>query len=143
MKRSSHYDHAKEREQGGEWDGIGHQVQEIYAQNQERYGYRRITIKQKGGGYGINHKAVQRMMRAMGLSGKVRMKKYRFYRDEEGKTAPNLLNREFKAARPNEKWVTDVTELIAYLDYYNNRRIKARLGGPTPAAFRARVLKSA
>jgi transposase InsO family protein len=38
------------------------------------------------------------------------MKKYRSYKGEVGKIAPNLLNRNFKAERPNQKWVTDVTE---------------------------------
>lgn len=38
------------------------------------------------------------------------MKKYRSYKGEAGKIAPNLLNRDFHADRPNQKWVTDVTE---------------------------------
>jgi transposase InsO family protein len=40
----------------------------------------------------------------------VRTKKYKSYRGEVGKIAPNLLKRNFKAEKPNEKWVTDVTE---------------------------------
>jgi len=38
------------------------------------------------------------------------VKKYRAYRGEQNLVAPNLLNRKFKASKPNEKWVTDVTE---------------------------------
>ena len=38
------------------------------------------------------------------------MKKYRSYKGEEGKIADNELNREFRAEKPNQKWVTDVTE---------------------------------
>ena len=38
------------------------------------------------------------------------MKKYRSYKGEVGKIAPNLLNRDFRAEKPNQKWVTDVTE---------------------------------
>ena len=49
-------------------------------------------------------------MKELGLVCYVRMKKYRSYKGEIGKIAPNLLNRDFKASRPNEKWVTDVTE---------------------------------
>ncbi len=41
---------------------------------------------------------------------RVRMKKYRSYRGEVGKIAPNLLNRNFATVKPNEKWATDVTE---------------------------------
>ena len=53
---------------------------------------------------------MQRLMQDMNLKSKVRRVKYRSYRGEIGKTAPNILNREFAATRPNEKWATDVTE---------------------------------
>lgn len=62
----------------------------------------------------------------------VRMKKYNSYRGEVGKVAPNLLNREFEAMKPNEKWVTDITEfhlfgqkiyLSPILDLYNGEII--------------------
>ena len=46
----------------------------------------------------------------MSLKSQIRRVKYRSYRGEVGKTAPNILNREFEASRPNEKWATDVTE---------------------------------
>ena len=45
-----------------------------------------------------------------GLVCRVRMKKYRSYRDEKGTAADNELNRKFRAERPNQKWVTDITE---------------------------------
>ena len=38
------------------------------------------------------------------------MKKYRSYKGKVGKIAPNILKRNFEKTRPNEKWVTDVTE---------------------------------
>lgn len=40
------------------------------------------------------------------------VKKYRFYKGEVGKTVPNSMDRDFHADRPNQKWVTDVTEFI-------------------------------
>jgi transposase InsO family protein len=49
-------------------------------------------------------------MQEMNLKSKVRKVRYLSYRGEVGKTAPNILNRDFKAARPNQKWATDVTE---------------------------------
>ena len=49
-------------------------------------------------------------MKELGLVCRVRMKKYRSYKGEVGKTAPNLLNRDFHADKPNQKWVTDATE---------------------------------
>jgi len=49
-------------------------------------------------------------MKQLGLVCRVRMKKYRSYKGEAGKIAPNLLERNFEAEKPNQKWVTDVTE---------------------------------
>lgn len=42
------------------------------------------------------------------------MKKYRSYKGEVGKIAPNLLGRNFCAETPNQKWVTDVTEFSLF-----------------------------
>jgi putative transposase len=49
-------------------------------------------------------------MRELGLKCRVRMKKYRSYKGTVGKIAPNILDRDFHATKPNEKWVTDITE---------------------------------
>ena len=53
-------------------------------------------------------------MKELGLVCRVRMKKYRSYKGEVGKIAPNLLNRDFRAEKPNQKWVTDVTEFSLF-----------------------------
>ena len=42
------------------------------------------------------------------------MKKYRFYKGKVGKIAPNLMNRNFHADKPSQKWVTDVTEFSLF-----------------------------
>lgn len=49
-------------------------------------------------------------MKELQLTCLVRAKKYRSYKGEVGKVAPNLLERNFEAQKPNQKWVTDVTE---------------------------------
>lgn len=82
----------------------------IYTENKGRYGYRRITTVLHSRGYCINHKTVQRLMNQLGIVCRVRMKKYRSYKGEVGKIAPNLLERDFEATVSNQKWVTDVTE---------------------------------
>lgn len=79
-------------------------------ENKGRYGYRRITLVLRKRGYVVNHKTVQKLMKDLGIICRVRMKKYRSYKGEIGKIAPNLLERDFKARKPNLKWVTDVTE---------------------------------
>ena len=86
----------------------------IYQENKGRYGYRRITTELHNHGFSINHKTVQRLMKELGLVCRVRIKKYRSYKGEVGKLAPNLLNRNFYAEKPNQKWVTDVTEFSLF-----------------------------
>lgn len=62
----------------------------------------------------------------------VRAKKYRSYKGEIGKIAPNIIERDFRAEAPNEKWTTDITEFALYgtklylspiLDMYNGKII--------------------
>ena len=53
-------------------------------------------------------------MKQLGLVCCVRIKKYHSYKGEVGKIAPNLLNRDFYAQKPNEKWITDVTEFSLF-----------------------------
>ena len=89
-------------------------IETIYHENKGRYGYRRITAELHKRGFPLNHKTVQRLMRALGLVCRVRMKKYRSYKGEVGKIAPNLLERNFEAEKPNQKWVTDVTEFALF-----------------------------
>ncbi len=49
-------------------------------------------------------------MQRLGLKGKSKQKKYRSYQGKVGHIADNLLQRDFTATMPNEKWVTDITE---------------------------------
>ena len=90
------------------------EIAAIYHENKGRYGYRRITTALDNRGIHLNHKTVQRLMKQLGLACCIRIKKYRSYKGEVGKIAPNLLNRNFYAEKPNQKWVTDVTEFSLF-----------------------------
>ena len=90
------------------------EIIKIYYENKGRYGYRRITTEVHNHGFSINHKTVQRLMKELGLVCRVRIKKYRSYKGEVGKIASNLLNRNFYAEKPTQKWVTDVTEFSLF-----------------------------
>jgi transposase InsO family protein len=96
------------------YSAIKKEITHIYHENKGRYGYRRITDELHDRGYIINHKTIQRLMKLLGLVCRVRMKKYRSYKGEVGKIAQNLLERNFEASKPNEKWVTDVTEFSLF-----------------------------
>lgn len=114
LSRSTYYYHANRLTAPDKYSEIKEQITAIFAQHNGRYGYRRITDELHNRGYVINHKTVQRLMKGLGLVCRVRMKKYRSYKGEVGKVAPNLLNRDFEAEKPNQKWVTDVTEFSLF-----------------------------
>jgi len=114
IPRSTYYYYVKHRSDKDKYSEIKEQIASIYAENKGRYGYRRITAELHNRGYQINHKTVQRLMKVLGLRCMVRMKKYRSYKGEVGKIAPNLLERDFHAEKPDEKWVTDVTEFSLF-----------------------------
>ncbi len=128
LSRSTFYYQAKALEAGDRHAGLKARIRQIYERHKGRYGYRRITAALRQAGETINHKAVQRLMQSLGLKSLVRPKKYRSYRGPCHVSVPNLLQRQFKARRPNEKWVTDVTEfnvggdklyLSPVMDLYN------------------------
>lgn len=85
-------------------------IKSIYHKHKGRYGYRRITNEINNKGIIINHKTVLRLMKSLGLKSIIRIKKYKSYKGEQGKIAPNILERNFKATAPNQKWATDITE---------------------------------
>ena len=71
-------------------------------------------------------------MKELKLKCQVRIRKYRSYKGEIGKIAPNLINRDFHASAPNQKWTTDITEFSLFgtklylspiLDMYNGEII--------------------
>ncbi|MEG2569234.1 MAG: IS3 family transposase, partial [Acinetobacter sp.] len=105
-----------------------HRILTLFHKHKGRYGYRRIMLAGRWEGSYLNHKTVQRLMQQLGLTSCIRRKKYNSYKGRYGKAAGNVLNRQFSAVRPNQKWVTDVTEFkIAWeklylspdLDLYN------------------------
>lgn len=114
LPRSSFYYHLKRLQKPDKYTEEAKEISTIYHENKGRYGYRRITTELHRRGFVLNHKTVQRLMKQQGLVCRVRMKKYRSYKGEVGKIAPNLLNRDFHAERPNQKWVTDVTEFSLF-----------------------------
>ena len=110
LPRATFYYHLKQRKNPDKYASAKEEITAIYHENKGRYGYRRITTELRKRNILLNHKTVQRLMKEMGIVCRVRIKKYRSYKGEVGKIAPNLLGRNFQADRPNQKWVTDVTE---------------------------------
>ena len=110
MARSSFDYHQKQSRLPDKYQEIKALIKAIYQRHKGRYGYRRITDELQNKAIIINHKTVLRLMKTLGLKSVIRVKKYKSYRGENGKIAPNILQRKFKAAAPNQKWATDITE---------------------------------
>ena len=129
MPRSTYYYHSKQFSKPDKYLIEKQEILNIFKVNKTRYGYRRILLELRNLGYVINHKTVLRLMRELSLKGKQKRNKYKSYKGEVGKIAPNILNRNFEASKPFEKLTTDVTEfavcdekvyLSPILDMYNN-----------------------
>lgn len=124
----------------------------IYYENRGRYGYHSITTKLHNRNIQVNHKTVQRLMKELGLVCRVRMKKYYSYKSKVEKFFPNLLQREFRADKPNEKWVTDVTEFSLFgeklylspiLDLHSNDLVSYTISGRPTLSMVTSMLKMA
>lgn len=108
------------------------EIKLIYEANKGRYGVRRIYHELLNRGHIINHKKVQRLMKKMELKGKRPKEKYHSYKGKIGKIADNIINRNFTASGPDQKWTTDVSQfnlpfgkcyLSPILDMYTNEII--------------------
>ena len=92
----------------------------------------------------LNGKTIRKQMKLLGISSIIRIKKYQSYRGAQGKICRDLLKRQFYADRPNQKWVTDVTEfkvqgqklyLSPIMDLYNREIIAYKLAQRPLAAM--------
>ena len=111
MARSTFYYHTKRLGQPDGYDAIREHIRKIYHKHHGRYGYRRVTDQLHADGIDINHKTVQKLMVQMGLKAKRKKQRYCSYKGELGKIAPNVINRDFHADAPDQKWTTDVTQV--------------------------------
>jgi putative transposase len=132
MARSTFFYQKKVLEAGDRDAQVKEEIQAEFHRHHGRYGYRRITAALRQAGRIINHKAVQRLMGELGLKSLVRPKKYKSYKADAMEASEDVLQRDFEADRPNEKWVTDVTEfkvagrkvyLSPIMDLYNREII--------------------
>ena len=74
------------------------------------YGYRRVRLwLLRKHGLAVNHKAVLRLMRKYGLLSAIRRPRPLYQRQQKMNIFENKLNRDFRADKPNQKWVTDIS----------------------------------
>ena len=111
LPRSTYYYQLKQLDGLDKDKKLKAEIQAIFIEHKGNYGYRRMTLELRNRGYIVNHKKVQRLMKVLGLTARIRRKrKYSSYHGEIGEKADNLIQRKFEAAKPMEKCYTDVTE---------------------------------
>ena len=108
VSRSGYYDFVKRMDIPAKDLPLAEKIRECQEQCGKTYGYRRVHLWLKREEIYCNPKTVLRVMQKYNLLSVVRRKKYHYYSQALHKY-PNLLNRDFKAERPNQKWVTDIS----------------------------------
>ncbi|TWT27587.1 IS3 family transposase [Planomicrobium sp. CPCC 101110] len=138
LPRSTYYYWIKHQERPDKYKEAKELISAIFHAHKGRYGHRNIHIELRKRGIQLDPKTVLKLMKTIGLTCRVRMKKYRSYRGSVGKVAPNVLGRDFSAEKPNQKWVTDVTEFALFgqklylspvLDLFNSEIIAYTVQG--------------
>ncbi len=110
MARSVFYYHLKRAKRAHKYAAEMEVVKEIFHEHKGRYGYRRITSEMRNRGYTINHKTVRHLMGEMGLKCRIRKVRYHSYKGDAGRVAPNIIERDFTATRPNLEQVYDMLQ---------------------------------
>ena len=87
------------------------QIRTVHASSRETYGAPRVQAALKAGGEKHGRKRIARLMRAAGLVGASRRRSgvTTTRRDKKARPAPDLVDRNFVASRPNQLWVADIT----------------------------------
>ena len=136
VSRSGYYDYVKRMDIPAKDLPLAEKIKECQQKNGKTYGYRRVHIWLERQGIHHNPKTILRIMQKYNLLSEVRRKKYRNYGDYLHRY-DNLLNREFNADRPNQKWVTDISYIktqqgTLYLsvirDLYDNSIVAYKTG---------------
>lgn len=128
VSRSGYYAYLKRKDIPDRDLELADKIRKCQEESNNTYGYRRVQIWLERQGIYRNPKTVLRVMQKYNLLSVIRRKKFKYVSEHLHKY-PNLLNREFFAERPNQKWVTDISyiptkECICYLsvirDLYDN-----------------------
>jgi putative transposase len=130
-------------------------IKSIQDEAKQTYGYRRmkVAIEQKTGRI-INKKRVARIQKSLGLQACTRRRRFKYPFTQTAVEDPkdNLLNRDFKAQAPNQKWATDITYiqnggnrlyLSVILDLFSREIIAYRLSDSFAMPFVLETFKDA
>lgn len=111
LARSSYFYHRARLEAADKYVEVRRAMADIFERNYRCYGYRRMHASLSRQSVNISEKVVRRLMKQESLVPVVRKRRrYGSYMGEISPAPDNVLNRDFSASAPNEKWLTDITE---------------------------------
>lgn len=114
ITRSSYYYHQMRLDHMDLNTELRGSIRKVFDESRQTYGYRRIWMSLKNQGIRVSEKRVRELMKKEMLCVTVRKRRiYSSYKGEISVAPSNILCRDFHAANPNEKWLTDITEMIA------------------------------
>ena len=111
LARSSYFYHRARAAIGDKYVRVRQSITEIFESNHRCYGYRRLQASLAREQGPISEKVIQRLMKQESLVvAKPKRRRYASYLGEISPAPENIINRDFQAAAPNKKWLTDITE---------------------------------
>ncbi|WP_240472470.1 IS3 family transposase [Haliea salexigens] len=111
LARSSYFYHRSPMRVADKYAELRCMITEIFESNHGTYGYRRIQASLARQQVFISEKVVQRLMKQESLHAlRPKRRRYRSYIGEISPAPENIINRDFHAVAPNEKWLTDISE---------------------------------
>ncbi len=111
LSKSSYYYQEAAKKKPDKYSDIRNRIRQLFHENKQRYGYRRIHGLLNRENITVSEKVVRQIMREEGLIVILkRRKKYNSYQGEISPSVPNKIERDFHADKPNQKWLTDITE---------------------------------
>ncbi len=111
LPRSSFFYHLTRLNTSDRYGEVRGAMVEIFDRNYRCYGYRRLHASLSDRSLRISEKVVRRLMKQESLVAVGRRRRrYASYMGEISPAPDNLVNRDFSAESPNEKWLTDITE---------------------------------
>lgn len=143
MAKSSYCYQAISLSKVDKYADLRNEVKTAFTDSFKRYGYRRIHAVIKASGTVVSEKVIRRIMNEDHLEvPNIKRRKYSSYKGEVSPAVDNVIKRDFHANKPNQKWLTDITEfhipagkiyLSPIIDCFDGLPVSWRIG-TTPNA---------
>ncbi|MCR5694578.1 MAG: IS3 family transposase [Clostridia bacterium] len=153
LSKSSYYYQISAINAKDKYAKLRDKITNLFHNNRDIYGYRRIHTLLYNEGFTVSEKVIRRIMKEEGLMVKqCKRLKYSSYKGEITPAANNLINRDFHADKPNEKWLTDITEfsikagkvyLSPIIDCFDGKPIEWTIGTSPNAQLVNTMLQNA